>query len=252
MKISILALMAVVMVGGASAAWARQKADPTPDWRCTVTLPTGGGHNHERWPRPVRGRPGRRDLQGHKRALQHDAEPVVVHEHHRYPTASADSIRTVHRANQPSHRRLVPGLPEPRHVRGAGAWPRPVLRRDAVSRVSPASGVAVQSGYGTVAGDSNIAGSVFGGVPTSSVFVQPLAACSWQVTSYTSAALFANEVKALRPPAGDADHRRSSRSMRCEETFRCHSGNGHDHLEHEQLPAIGATPACGVSGSGWP
>ena len=38
MKMSILALTAVVMVGGAPAAWARQKADPTPDWRCTVTL----------------------------------------------------------------------------------------------------------------------------------------------------------------------------------------------------------------------
>ncbi len=43
-----------------------------------------------------------------------------------------------------------------------------------------------KDGYGTVAGDSNVAGSVLGGVPTSSVWVERTGACSWLVTSYYS------------------------------------------------------------------
>jgi hypothetical protein len=42
-----------------------------------------------------------------------------------------------------------------------------------------------EDGYGTVSGNSNLVGST-AVEPTSSVFVQPLDPCSWQVTSYTT------------------------------------------------------------------
>ena len=41
-------------------------------------------------------------------------------------------------------------------------------------------------GLATVAGDSDLSGSFTVADPTSSVFVQPIDQCSWQVTSYTT------------------------------------------------------------------
>jgi len=43
MRTSLLMVTAALILGGASASWARQKADPTLDWRCRITLRDASG-----------------------------------------------------------------------------------------------------------------------------------------------------------------------------------------------------------------
>ena len=204
MRIAILVLVAVGMFGGASAAWARQKADPTPDWRCTVTLHDVVAPGDVPAVITSDGLGPYVDGQGGVTCKVIN-DPGGTQNRWLFMSITGDQRHPPTRFVQFTGQTNAAGAEYPDfqnhgtfEVLGLGyvvssvaVMPfRPYLRHPVF--------MPFKSGYATVAGDSNVAGTVFGGVPTSSVFVQPLGACSWQVTSYLSAPRFANEVPATQ------------------------------------------------------
>lgn len=191
MRIWVLALTAaIVVVGWATDGWARQKTDPTPDWRCRVVLRDAGSDKI------------RSDLGGSYTDGGGGVTCYIVNEpgatHHRWLFMSITGTRripptrfvqfrgqTFEGASYPdfaNHGTFEvkglanvvwnPALPTFRDVMPFRAYLRhPVL--------------PFAQGLGTVNGDSNFTGGD-PSHPTSSVFVQPLDDCSWQITSHTT------------------------------------------------------------------
>ena len=110
----------------------------------------------------------------------------------------------------------------------------------------------------TVYGTGAYTGPILGGAalaPTSSVFVQPLGACSWQITSYPDEAPFAAHGERGRPlrPTTPRVMRITEGIKKSEGAGRfpdAVSGNGHNHVEHEQLPISQSRRACASSQDG--
>ena len=190
MRISILALTAAVMLGDASAAWARQKADPTPDLRCRVVFRDAGGDKIQS------------DLGGTYTDGVGGVTCYVVNEpgatHDRWLFMSITGTRRTAPTRFVQFRgQTFEGASYSDfanhgtfEVKGLAsiAWnPAPPTSRD----VMPFRAylrhpeLPFAQGLGTVNGDSNFTGGD-PSYPTSSVFVQPIDACSWQITSYTT------------------------------------------------------------------
>lgn len=171
-------LVAAFVVAALPHATSAQKSAPDANWRCQVVFRDAAGDairsdtapGSVPWPRPYRDGQQGVDLL-HRRRRGCVSRPMALHEGREFAKSAEHTIRPVRGPE------LCPAVwrdsrvhrhrqPERRVVRGEGTRP---------GRVEPAR----------LDADSNFTG----GIPsdtTSSVFVQPLDACSWQITSYTT------------------------------------------------------------------
>ena len=237
---TMVAVILTVGVVGPQAA----KPDPTPNWRCRVTL---------------------RDASGDK--IQSDGagsyvdglggvtcyivnEPGVAHDRWLFLSLPSSGKRgperffryigqTFEGASYPSFSNWgtfeVKGLAKVAW-NPTGPSPRDVMPFRAYI-MHPQLPFA--DGYALLSGDSNIVGS-FGFDGTSSVFVQPIDACSWQVTCYTT-----EEPDLFIGTSGERATRTTPRLMRLTQGSRNPANVGDFPMAFQATVAITANkPGC--------
>lgn len=189
---------AALILGGASASWARQKPAPSTNWRCQVVfrdaaldaIKSDTAPGSTSWPRPYRdGADGVTchiivaEGGSHDRWLwlkvvppRRSANPRFIQfVGQTYPQLSGGTASYTTFANGEEGTFEVKGL-------ATIEWNPNAPTRDVMPFRAYLRHPQFAFGLATLNGDSNFTG----GIPsdtTSSVFVQPLDACSWQVTS---------------------------------------------------------------------
>ncbi len=201
MRNAAVTVLTTLILGAVPATSWSQKPDPTPNWRCQIVFRDAAGDairsdtapGNAAWPKPYKdGQDGVTcyvvDAEGgaHHRWLYMIIESTRRKPSSRfiqfvgqtYPQVSGGTASYGTFANQNGGSFEVKGLA---HVEWSPLDP---TYRDVMPFRALLSDPQFTSGA-RVDGDSNFTG----GVPsdtTSSVFVQPLDACSWQITSYTT------------------------------------------------------------------
>lgn len=199
MRTWALTLTTAMVVGGSSDGWAGQKPDPTPNWRCQIVFRDAAGDaiksdttpGSSSWPKPYRDgvdgvtcyvvNDGHHDrwlymiIEGSRRSPSPRFLQFIGQE---YPQEAGGN------ASYSTFRNGSTGSFEVKGLANVEWNPADPTRRDVMPFRALLSDT--QFPYGArMDGDSNTVGS-YGFEPTSSVFVQPLDECSWQVTSYTT------------------------------------------------------------------
>ncbi len=211
MRTAAVALTAAVVLCGASESWAGQKPEPTPNWRCQIVFRDAAGDaiksdttpGSTAWPRPYRdgvdgvtcyivtGEGG-----AHYKWLYMIIESPrrspsprfiqFVGQTHLQLSGGTASYSTF--ANQVGGSFEVKGLAKVE-------WdPLNPTRRDVLPFRALLRSPQFLDGLAQMDGDSNFDGAITGITgtgninvdTTSSMFVEPLDACSWQITSYTT------------------------------------------------------------------
>jgi hypothetical protein len=222
-------LTTVVIVGGTSGSWAGQKPDPTPNWPCQIVFRDAGGDaiksdttpGSAAWPKPYRdGVDGvtcyivTGEGSAHYRWLymiisssRRSLSPRFIQfAGQAYPQLSGSTASYSSFANQDGGSFEVKGLAKVEYD------PVDPTHRDVMPFRALLRGAQFVDGFAQMSGDSNFDGAVTG-IPgtgnidfdtTTSVFVQPLDACSWQITSHTTGEPF--------PFAGTFGERTSTRT----------------------------------------
>jgi hypothetical protein len=238
------------------AAWA-QKIKVDPEWRCQIVFRDAAGDaiksdtapGSSGWPRPYRdGQEGVSctilDAPGstHNRWLNVKVESSRKNPSARYiqfvgqsyPQLSGGVATYATFANQTGGSFEVKGL-------ATIEWkPANPTYRDVMPFRAKLSTSQLRDGTGQFDGDSNFTG----GIPsdtTSSVFVQPLDACSWQVTSFTT-----EEPFLLNSDFGERTSTRTApRVMRLVEGFRNPTVRGEFPMAFQAtISIIGNKPGC--------
>jgi hypothetical protein len=203
----------VVLVSGAPAA--AGKPDPTPDWRCRVTLRDAGLDT-------VKSDGAGAYVDGAGGVTCYIVnEPGATHDRWLFlsitGTKRTPPTRFMQYVGQAFEGRSYPSFRNHGtfEVKGLAKvpWTSPASARDVMPFRSYLRhpDLPFADGLGTFNGDSNIIGT-FGYDGTSSVFVQPIDACSWQVTSYTT-----EEPDPFVGVSGERMTRTTPRTMRLEE-----------------------------------
>ena len=200
------AMIGIILLVLSTTTSSGQKPDPTPDWRCQVVFRDAAGDaiksdttpGSAGWPKPYRD-----GVDGVRCTVMN--EPGVAH--HQWLALSIDSTRrnpsprviryigqsfqqlSGATASYASFVNQESGTFEVKRLAAVEWNPTDPTRRDVMPFRAYLWSSEFLDGYGRLDGDSNYLGPVTGNVnydTTSSVFVQPLDACSWQITSYTN------------------------------------------------------------------
>jgi len=210
MRNSAVAAITVLMVSATAVRSAGQKPDSTPDWRCQIVFRDAAGDaiksdttpGSAAWPKPYRdGVDGVGCIVINEEGVAHHQflhltitgtrrKPSprfiqFVGQSHVQPSGSTATYSTFGLGDQ--------GTFEVKKLAAVEWNPADPTRRDVMPFRAYFWDSQFPDGYARLDGDSNFTGDITGNInwdTTSSVFVQPLNACSWQITSYTSEELF--------------------------------------------------------------